>query len=209
MASPTETALSSLIYFHSYGIVQIHGRHSIGVDLLNGGVDVKRSVGESIKVRLQHFMIIGMSFAIIPLSQQCGTTIFEGAGDPDTQEDVEAVLSTDRADYAVGKPVTMTLTVRNMGDESVLFGFSSGQTFDFVVKELPGLAEVCRWSDGRFFTQATQSMVLASGEEKSYTGVWDQKDKDSNQVKPGVYQIEGVLTSTPELIAEPVQIEIQ
>ena len=43
---------------------------------------MKKPLSEFIRTKVQQLMVIGMSFAFIPLAQQCGMTIFEGADIP-------------------------------------------------------------------------------------------------------------------------------
>src|SRR5687768_11016434 len=53
-----------------------------------------------------------------------------------------------------GDTVVLTLQVTNPTAAPVPFTFSSGQTYDFIVRPAGAGAEVWRWSGDRGFTQA-------------------------------------------------------
>ena len=66
--------------------------------------------------------------------------------------------------------VVFTLAVTNAAAAPVTLEFSSGQTYDFIVDD--GGREVWRWSAGRFFTQALQSITLRAGETRTSRAAW-------------------------------------
>lgn len=153
--------------------------------------------------KLQKIFLISISFMIVPISHYCGMN------SSPMPEDLERTLSIDRTEYEVGESIKMTLTVENVADESVELTFNDGQIYDFAVTGLPEGIEVWRWSIDKAFTQAVWYLTLAPGEEASYSEIWDQKDNAFAQVKPGLYRIEGDLSSEPELFAAPVEARIR
>lgn len=67
--------------------------------------------------------------------------------------------------------VRFEVTITNNGSESVDLRFRSGLEVDVAV--MAGDTEVWRWSDGRFFTQALQTLKLAPGESERYIRRWE------------------------------------
>ena len=66
--------------------------------------------------------------------------------------------------------VRFTLQVTNSSGEPVTLRFSSGQSYDFSVRD--GAAEVWRWSGDMMFTQALRAETLAPGETRSWSEAW-------------------------------------
>jgi hypothetical protein len=123
--------------------------------------------------------------------------------------DVFATLVTNKKVYGVGEEIEMTIVLQNKSDESLDLTFTSGQTYDFVIKKMPEDKEIWRWSEGMFFTEAIWTMVLDSTERKTFVVKWDQKDIDSKSVEPGTYKIEAFFTSNPEVFANSYRIRIE
>lgn len=69
------------------------------------------------------------------------------------------------------RDVRFALHVTNRADKNVELMFPSGQTHEFIVKDAAG-KEVWRWSEGRMFTQALQSKLLAGSETTTYQESW-------------------------------------
>jgi len=124
-------------------------------------------------------------------------------------EDTVATLTTNKKVYNVGEDVEMTVVLQNRSNELIDLLFKSGQTYDFIVKKMPEGKEVWRWSEGRFFTEAIWTMFLEPGERKTYVIKWDQKDNNSQQVEPGTYKIEALITSEPEVFSNSIRIRIE
>lgn len=106
------------------------------------------------------------------------------------------------------EPVQLSLTVENTGAASEVLRFSSGQQYDFIVST--DGREVWRWSAGRMFIQALTSFTLSPGEKKTFTAAWPRTYSDGKRVGSGVYDIQGVLTSTspPRQAVGPVAVTI-
>ncbi len=66
--------------------------------------------------------------------------------------------------------VQVAFVVKNTGSQDELLFFTSGQTFEIDILDANGRV-VRRWSEGRFFTQATRQVPLAAGQTYVYYGV--------------------------------------
>lgn len=71
---------------------------------------------------------------------------------------------------ALADSVRFTLQVTNSRSQPVALEFSSGQSYDFEVRQ--GERELWRWSADRMFTQALRSETLGAGETLRYQAVW-------------------------------------
>ena len=76
-------------------------------------------------------------------------------------------------DVEVGDVVTFTFTIENTGTEPVELTFSSGKRTDVVVRDTDTDEVVWRWSDGRMFTQALETVTFPPGEHIEQTHVWE------------------------------------
>lgn len=86
-----------------------------------------------------------------------------GGGTP-----LEVTVRSDQPSYDAGARPTLTLTLRNRGDEAVTLEFTSGQRYDFRVEDASG-RDVWTWSAARSFMQVLGSATLEAGEEASWT----------------------------------------
>ncbi|HET7462191.1 MAG TPA: BsuPI-related putative proteinase inhibitor [Longimicrobium sp.] len=71
---------------------------------------------------------------------------------------------------AAADSVRFTLQVTNASAQPVTLRFSSGQSYDFTVRD--GAAEVWRWSGEMMFTQALRAETLAPGETRGWSETW-------------------------------------
>jgi hypothetical protein len=86
---------------------------------------------------------------------------------------LEGTLSADVGPEAV----EFTYTVTNAGTEPADLNFRSAQTADVVVYD--GGEAIWRWSEGRMFAQATQTMTLPPAESVRQTMRWDDPPSGS------------------------------
>ncbi len=128
---------------------------------------------------------------------------------PIGKDDFLANLTTNKKYYKIGEPVELTLVLQNITSKSQDLSFNSGQSYDFIVKELPSEKEIWRWSNDKVFTLAIWTMILDPWERKTYTFEWDQKDNESKQLVPGTYKIEAIITSNPQIFAASKKIVIE
>jgi hypothetical protein len=126
-----------------------------------------------------------------PASQRCLL--------PERELCVGVRVTTDKAAYVMGEAIAVTLVVTNPTDAPITLNFSSGQQYDFIVRDAMG-AEVWRWSRGRGFIQALTALTLQPRETELFTERWDQRrnvGQEGQPVPPGAYSVTGVLTSSP------------
>lgn len=101
---------------------------------------------------------------------------------------VSFAVTVDKASYPAGlTEMTGRLTLNVKGDPLEIT-FSSGQEFDFLIRNERG-REVYRWSLGRVFTQALKT-IRVSGEKN-----WVVDVKLDNPLPAGQYVAEGYLTT--------------
>ena len=115
----------------------------------------------------------------------------EGTEDGTEEETLDGSLAVRFTEPLVaGAPVTWTLSVKSEADEPVTLVFPSGQDGDLVL-ERDG-AEVYRWSDGTFFTQAIRCRDLPAGATLTF-----ELRSDSFDVEPGDYTLRATLAASP------------
>lgn len=105
---------------------------------------------------------------------------------------------------------TLILKVSNITDEEICLEFSSGQQYDYIVKNMQG-EEIWQWSEGQvfIFMQMLQQLFISPGCEHTFPQTWQYIDKTGNPIKPGTYMVSGILTTAPNpIITEWVEIEI-
>jgi hypothetical protein len=89
--------------------------------------------------------------------------------------------------------MTARLTLKNRQDQPFRITFSSGQTYDFVVRNEKG-DEMYRWSEGKAFTLALRNVEVPRGELN-----WAELiplGKDGKPWPQGSYVVEGWLATT-------------
>lgn len=94
----------------------------------------------------------------------------DGAAAPPSAPGAAELVSSLRVE--AGDTVVLTLQVTNPTAAPVTFNFSSGQTYDFVVRPAGSGSEAWRWSAERGFTQALQTLTLAPGATWTFGGRW-------------------------------------
>jgi len=107
------------------------------------------------------------------------------------EKDILVETRTDKGKYSLGEEVEMSVTVTNLGLNPVELFFASAQHYDFIVSK--GDEEVWRWSNGKVFAMVLETLLLEPGEKQTYKETWKLKDK----VKPGEYEVIGIITSRP------------
>ncbi len=73
------------------------------------------------------------------------------------------------------RDVRIVLHVTNPTDRPVTLEFSSGQRYDFAVRNADG-AEVWRWSAARSFAQSLGTETIPPGGSLDYHAVWESGD---------------------------------
>jgi len=97
--------------------------------------------------------------------------------------------------------------VENSGEQPLTITVPSGQEFDLVIRNEAG-EEVFRWSDGKFFTQALQTIAFSPG-ERVYS-VDAPLSRGGQPLPPGRYTVEAwISTVAPKLYQATLAFEIR
>ena len=99
--------------------------------------------------------------------------------------------------------------VQNISERLLAFDFNSSQNFDFVVIDPRRGDEVWRWSESRIFSDVVRSEGLQAGLEWRFEAAWNHRDKERNEVIPGVYEVVATLVAESPVESEPIQIEVK
>jgi len=94
-----------------------------------------------------------------------------------------------------------TLQVTNSRSTPATLEFSSGQSYDFVVRQ--GEREVWRWSADQMFTQALRSQTLGTGETLHYQAVWHP-----GAGTHGEFTVTGILTVLPNPVQQSAHFRL-
>ena len=109
------------------------------------------------------------------------------------KDNIEYYIQTDKSVYKLGEKVEMLYRVTNVGKEPSGFSFKSSQWYDFNVKKLD--EEIWKWSYDKAFLGILTNFLLNPGEYKEFIENWNMVDNNGKQVKPGNYNVTGVLGS--------------
>ena len=101
---------------------------------------------------------------------------------------IEVSVTTDRVAYAPDEPIAMRLNVTNRTDTSVVFHFSDGQRYDFLIQDVSG-ETLWRWSADKGFIQMLGEEVLGPGETLTFSETFE------GQLTPGTYAVVGKLVA--------------
>jgi hypothetical protein len=107
------------------------------------------------------------------------------------------VITTNEARYRIGEPVT--ITIRNIGDETLTFPNSTG-----------GL-KIQNMNTGQIYNVAAAQLTAELEPGASRTLTWNQNDGSGNNVPTGVYTatVQGILSpSSSQSISAQVSFEI-
>ena len=104
--------------------------------------------------------------------------------------DLELSLYVPRSTFPPGSGVLVTISAKNMGNQSASLFFSSAKKFDVSVLDSAS-NEVWRWSRGKVFTMAIEEIILKEGQDISFRATWPQVDFSGKPVPPGSYLIRG------------------
>ncbi len=90
-----------------------------------------------------------------------------------------------------GEQFWLTLSMSNCNAHETSRQYSSGQIFDFIVRDESG-ALVWNWAHGRSFVQSVNGRTYGHTQTVTYGVVWDQTANDGAPVAPGRYEIEAL-----------------
>ncbi len=101
---------------------------------------------------------------------------------------IEISVTTDRAAYAPDESIAMRLNVTNRADTSVVFHFSDGQRYDFLIQDVSG-DTLWLWSADKGFIQMLGQEVLGPGETLTFSETFEG-------LASGTYAVVGKLVAT-------------
>ncbi|MCS6775640.1 MAG: BsuPI-related putative proteinase inhibitor [Chloroherpetonaceae bacterium] len=116
---------------------------------------------------------------------------------------VKVTVSTDKKVYRPGEVIRITLNAKNTQPASVTLRFASGQMFDLEIrrgKDRNG-ERVWQWAEGRMFTMALRSRVLAPGQALTFVENYGSREMERSspvpvpRLTPGTYTVVGILTT--------------
>ncbi|HOB89227.1 MAG: LysM peptidoglycan-binding domain-containing protein [Bacillota bacterium] len=110
-----------------------------------------------------------------------------------------------RTTFSRGEPVRLSLSKTNVTGSPVSITYRGSQRYDFIVTRAG--REIWRWSEGRFFTFAIETISVAPGERLLHIQIWNQTTNRGVPVSPGVYTVTAVNTGTGVRLS--IQIEIR
>jgi hypothetical protein len=116
-----------------------------------------------------------------------------------------------KSSVIVGEPVTISITVRNDSNAPVAYMRSAKEFALWVVSDRGDL-----WvhGDNLVYTQEMRDEVLAPGESRTRTAVWDQSTCSGRSATPGAYSVMGSWSAmqrdstSASWMAEPTSLEI-
>ena len=123
---------------------------------------------------------------------------------------LELTMTLERTNYTLGEPINITLTIINISNQTVNFGYSA-RTFDFRVYNDTN-STVYQWSSFRVFPLFIVDTPLNPGESLARVLVWQQTcnrtmSSEGVPVSPGTYYIIG-LSGVLQMQTTPIQISI-
>lgn len=130
---------------------------------------------------------------------------------------IQVTVRLDRSEYMQGEPgvtyvmaptgrLTATMTVQNVSPAAQKLTFSSGQKYDFVIRDAKG-GEIKRWSADMMFTQALEDLAMAAGQQQPYKEVMNLGEP-GKPLPLGGYTLEGIFTCSTPLTSAAVPFKI-
>ena len=115
----------------------------------------------------------------------------------------EVGLTTGKAVYRPGEPITISLRVTTRGSEEVRLQFVSSQRYDFVIRDAGG-TPVWRWSEGQAFLQVLGVERLGPGRPSiTYQAEY------GGHLAPGWYSVEGTVVAKNRPLSATIAIQVQ
>jgi hypothetical protein len=121
---------------------------------------------------------------------------------------LELTMTLEKTEYNLGEPINITLTIKNISNQTINFGYSA-MTFDFLVYNDTN-HDLYRWSSFQIFPQIIVNTPLDPGESLARVLVWQQTcnktmSSEGVPVSPGTYSIIG---QSGTLQTTPIQVSI-
>ena len=131
-----------------------------------------------------------------------------------TGGDIVHAVEVEPRTAAYGETVTLKQTIRNVSDEKATLSMGGHPFHNFIIDTHRGKYV---WDEFCFGVQLLSMpyVHLEPGEEKVYTGEWEQVTLGGDPVGPGIYLVRGLLYAggypfeeLTDYITEPVELEI-
>jgi hypothetical protein len=116
---------------------------------------------------------------------------------------LDLLLKADKATYARGEPIALTLEVANRGPRLVTLQFRTAQRYDIAVRDSQG-REVWRWSAGQMFAQVLGEEILPPG-----SGALTYRVILRERFDPGRYTAVGIIPTEDGPISASLDLTIR
>ena len=120
-----------------------------------------------------------------------------------TSAGLEVVVTTEKATYQVGEPITMTLRVSSRTGDEVRLHFSSAQRFDFAIRDARG-RQVWRWSEEQIFAQVLETEALGPARPQI-----TYRAQFRGDLAPGSYSVDATLVAKDRPLSATLVIQVQ
>lgn len=106
----------------------------------------------------------------------------------DPTDSLSQGVKSDKPNYELGQTISLVYAIRNDSSGTIVLHFPSAKQFDIWVSQ--GDGELFRASKATVYPQTPTSLMLKSGESRTFCAQWNQMDQTTGkQVGPGVYTI--------------------
>jgi hypothetical protein len=112
-------------------------------------------------------------------------------------------MSTDKAIYKVGEPITLSLQLVSRTQEEVRLEFSDSQRYDFVIRDSAG-REVWRWSRDQVFAQVLGTEIIGPARPQL-----EFQARFSGSLGQGFYRIEGSLPARGHRLSADLTVQVR
>jgi hypothetical protein len=120
--------------------------------------------------------------------------------------DIQVAVATDVASVHAGQQLRIMITVLNQSTSLRTVEFSSGCQTDYEFLDSRG-GVVAR--SQRMCAQAKTQRTLRGGEEFTEVHTWARQSSEPNQLKPGAYQLRGVLLAIGDTVrSTPIPVDL-
>lgn len=116
-----------------------------------------------------------------------------------TEKGLYYQLKMEKTKYDVREPISVQLSVTNVSSSPIVLSFQKNLEFDLTVRKEVDLLfaqvpkTVWRLSEDQMVYKDSHVLRVDAGKTLTFKGVWNQKNRDGEYVKPGRYQIIGNL----------------
>ena len=116
-------------------------------------------------------------------------------------------MTLEKTVYKLGEPISIPLTISNVSNQTITFGMSYWNDYDFhVYNDTNDIYWYSANEIGGAIPNVIALITLNPGDSIAWTLVWQQTDFSSQPVSPGTYYIVGVV-GAPFFYGEPPSLE--